>query len=213
MIDHAPLVLASGSPRRLALLEQIGIVPEHLFPAELDESPLPDEPPRVLAVRLAKRKAEVARERFLGEERKAPFVLAADTVVSVGRRVLPKAETEREARACLARLSGRSHRVNTAICLITPSGKIREKRVETRVKFKRLSKAEIDAYVASGEWKGKAGGYAIQGLAAVFVADLIGSHSSVIGLPLFETAALLAGEGYPLTRAWAEGTAMQTVDA
>lgn len=212
MTPHAPLVLASGSPRRLALLEQIGIVPEHLFPAELDESPEPGETPVALAVRLARRKAEVARERFRAEERTAAYVLGADTVVATGRRVLPKAETSEEAHACLTRLSGRTHRVVTAICLITPGGKVREKRVETRVKFKRLSRAEIAAYIASGEWKGKAGGYAIQGLAAAFVIEIIGSHYGVVGLPIYETATLLAGEGYPVVESWG-GDALGTEDA
>lgn len=203
--QRAPLVLASGSPRRLALLEQIGIVPEHLFPAELDETPDEGETPVALAVRLARRKAEVARERFHGEARVRPYVLGADTVVATGRRVLPKAETSEEARDCLERLSGRGHRVITAVCLIAPSGRVREKKVETRVRFKRLSRAEIEAYIASGEWKGKAGGYAIQGRAAAFVIDIVGSHYGVVGLPLYETALLLAGEGYPVTTGWAEG--------
>ncbi|WP_334176741.1 Maf family nucleotide pyrophosphatase [Pseudoxanthobacter sp.] len=205
MTTRPPLVLASGSPRRLALLEQIGIVPEHLFPAELDETPDDGETPVALAVRLARRKAEVARERYHAESRTRPYVLGADTVVATGRRVLPKAETTEEAHACLERLSGRTHRVVTAVCLIAPSGRVSERRTETRVKFKRLSRAETEAYVASGEWQGKAGGYAIQGRAAAFVIEIIGSHYGVVGLPLYETATLLAGAGYPVTATWAEG--------
>jgi septum formation protein len=203
MTDSPVLVLASGSPRRLALLEQIGVVPEHIFPAELDETPRGREGPRELAERLARAKAEVAATRFAAQEKGVPaLVLAADTVVAVGRRILPKAETHEEAERCLKLLSGRSHRVYTAIALAGPKGRLRERLVETRLKVKRLSREEVAAYLASGEWHGKAGGYAIQGLAAAFVVALTGSHSAVVGLPLYETAALLAGEGYPVSRAW-----------
>jgi septum formation protein len=205
MREPAVLVLASGSPRRLALLEQVGIVPDHLFPAEIDEAQQSRESPRQLAERLARGKAEVAAQRFSAQESKVPaFVLAADTVVSVGRRVLPKAETLDDAARCLSLLSGRSHTVTTAVALITPKGKLRERTVETRVRFKRLSSVETDAYVASGEWRGKAGGYAVQGLAAAFVASLAGSYSAVVGLPLHETVALLVGEGFPVTERWTE---------
>jgi septum formation protein len=139
------------------------------------------------------------------QESKVPaFVLAADTVVSVGRRVLPKAETLDDAARCLSLLSGRSHTVTTAVALLTPKGKLRERTVETRVRFKRLSSVETDAYVASGEWRGKAGGYAVQGLAAAFVASLAGSYSAVVGLPLHETVALLVGEGFPVMERWTE---------
>jgi septum formation protein len=203
MREPAVLVLASGSPRRLALLEQVGLVPDHLFPAEIDETPQSREVPRQLAERLARGKAEVAAQRFAAQEGRTPaFVLAADTVVSVGRRVLPKAETLDEAARCLSLLSGRSHTVTTAVALLTPKAKLRERTVETRVRFKRLSAAETDAYLASGEWRGKAGGYAVQGLAATFVASLAGSYSAVVGLPLHETVALLVGEGFPVLERW-----------
>lgn len=193
-MERAKLVLASASPRRLALLKQIGIVPDRVIETRVDETPQKGELPRALALRLARAKAEAA---FAAPEVQAlkPHlrVLAADTVVACGRRVLPKAETEAEARACLALLSGRRHRVLTALCLIDGEGRVRTRVVETRVKMKRLSGAEIAAYLASGEWRGKAGGYAIQGRAAAFVPWLNGSYSNVVGLPLAETAALLQG--------------------
>lgn len=178
------LVLASASPRRLALLAQIGITPDEVIAADIDETPLKDETPRNLAARLARQKAEavVAADAI---------VLAADTVVAVGRRVLPKAESEHDARMCLRLLSGRSHRVYTGVAVKLPGGGLRERLVETRVAFKVLSAAEIDAYIASREWDGKAGGYAAQGRAGRFITSIIGSYSSVIGLPLFETANLL----------------------
>jgi septum formation protein len=185
------LVLASASPRRLALLGQIGIAPDHVEPAALDETPRPKERPADLAARLAAAKAGLA-----AESRPDAFVLGADTVVAVGRRVLPKAESADEVRACLALLSGRSHRVLTGVCAIAPGGRRAERVVETRVHFKRLSTDEIRAYLASGEGLGKAGGYAIQGRAAAFVSLLQGSYSGVVGLPLHETANLLAGLGY-----------------
>jgi septum formation protein len=180
------LVLASASPRRLDLLRQIGIAPDEVIAAELDETPRKGESPRLLALRLAREKAEAVA---------APdaFVLAADTVVAVGRRVLPKAETEQDARACLALLSGRSHRVYTGVALKLPDGKIRDRLVETRVAFKLLSHAEVEAYVASGEWRGKAGGYAVQGRAGRFIVSIVGSYSAVVGLPLYETANLIEG--------------------
>lgn len=198
-----PLVLASGSPRRLALLQQIGIDPDELLPADIDETPIRGEKPRDLARRLAREKAQVAARVAASRPDKA-FVLAADTVVSVGRRVLPKAEIVSEAADCLRLLSGRSHRVHTGLVLVTPEGAMRERIVETRVRFKRLSRSEIDAYLTSGEWRGKAGGYAVQGLAGSFVAKLQGSYPSVVGLPLHETVALLEGEGYPVRARWAE---------
>ena len=181
-----PLVLASASPRRLALLAQIGIVPDAVTAAEIDETPLKGETPRLLALRLARAKAEAVNAD-------GALVLAADTVVAVGRRVLPKAETEAQARACLALLSGRGHRVYTGIALRTPNRVTRTRLVETRVTFKRLLPAEIESYIASDEWRGKAGGYAAQGLAGRFVISIIGSYSSVVGLPLYETACLLDG--------------------
>jgi septum formation protein len=188
--ENPKLVLASASPRRLALLDQIGIVPDLVRAADLDETPLKGELPRVHAVRLAREKAEA-----VAALEPAGFILAADTVVACGRRILPKAETEAEARQCLALLSGRAHRVYTAVALISPDGQLRERMSETRVSFKRLSTSELDAYIASGEWRGKAGGYAVQGHAAIFVRLLSGSYSGVVGLPLFEVAGLLAGVG------------------
>ena len=202
-MSQSVLVLASGSPRRMALLEQIGIVPDFVYPAEIDETPQGGETPRALAERLARTKAEVAAMRFGAQEPGTrAFVLAADTVVAVGRRILPKAETTEEAERCLGLLSGHSHRVYTAVAVRNPDGRLRERLVETRVKMKRLSRTETEAYLASGEWRGKAGGYAIQGLAAAFVTELIGSYSAVVGLPLAETAALLGGDGYPVTASW-----------
>jgi septum formation protein len=197
------LALASASPRRLALLQQIGVEPDGLLPADLDESPLRSESPRALAVRLANEKARAgAKSAAVQEDLHGAFVIAADTVVSVGRRILPKCELAEEAGACLRLLSGRNHRVFTAVTLITPKGAERRRLVDTRVRFKRLSAAEIEGYLASGEWRGKAGGYAIQGLAGAFVVKLVGSYSAVVGLPLYETAQLLAGEGYPVHLMW-----------
>jgi septum formation protein len=191
------LILASGSPRRIALLQQAGIEPDRIMPAEVDETPLRSEHPRSLAKRLARAKAETARA-YLAEEGDAgdSFILAADTVVAVGRRILPKTELTEEAENCLGLLSGRSHRVFTGVCLITPTGKTRQRISETRLRFKRLARETINAYLASGEWRGKAGGYAIQGLAGAFVVKLVGSYTGVVGLPLYEATALLAGEGY-----------------
>ena len=198
------LVLASASPRRLALLQQIGIEPDALIPADIDEAPKKGELPRTLAARLAQEKALAARKTVLNRgEIAGAFVLSADTVVSVGRRILPKCELAEEADACLRLLSGRAHRVTTGITLITPKGLLRHRLVETRVRFKRLSSDEIGAYLASGEWRGKAGGYAIQGLAGCFAVKLIGSYSAIVGLPLNETMALLTGEGYPAHFMWA----------
>ncbi len=185
-----PLVLASASPRRRDLLGQIGRAPAEILPADLDETPLPGETPRALAQRLARAKAEV-----VARSRPDALVLAADTVVACGRRLLPKAETEAEARACLALLSGRRHHVLGGLCLIAPGAKPRLRVSDSVLAFKRLTQAEIDAYVASGEWQGKAGGYAIQGRAAAFLRFLSGSYSNVVGLDLYETASLLAGAG------------------
>ena len=203
MATRPELILASASPRRLALLNQIGIEPEHLVPTHVDETPEKAELPRKLAARLADLKALTAQHKaraagFGGEA----LVLAADTVVAVGRRVLPKAETMEEAANCLSLLSGRSHRVFTAITVLTPGGAKRQRIVETRLRFKRLSVREMEAYLASAEWQGKAGGYAIQGIAGAFVIKLSGSYTGVVGLPLTETAALLAGEGYPVQFNW-----------
>jgi septum formation protein len=197
------LILASASPRRLELLQQVGLDPDALIPADLDETPRKGELPRVLAARLAEEKAEAAAKvAKTRPELAGAYLLAADTVVSVGRRILPKCEVVDEAAQCLRLLSGRAHRVHSGLTLITPKGAHRRRLVETRIRFKRLSRDEIDAYLAAGEWRGKAGGYAIQGLAGGFVAKLIGSYSSVVGLPLYETLSLLAGEGYPAHILW-----------
>jgi len=203
MIGRPKLVLASGSPRRLALLNQAGIEPDSLLPAEIDELPMKGELPRSLATRLARAKAEAALEAVrLDEELRGSFIVAADTVVAVGRRIMPKAEMLDEAAACLRLLSGRNHRVYSAVCLVTPKESFRQRLVETRVRLKRLSKEELEAYLASGEWRGKAGAYAIQGLAGAFIVKIVGSYSSVVGLPLQETIALLSGEGYPVYFGW-----------
>ena len=203
MSGRLKLVLASGSPRRLQLLAQIGIVPDRVLPVAIDETPKRKELPRNLARRLAREKAEAALATLRAEpDAAAGLVLAADTVVSLGRRILPKAELIEEAAACLRQLSGRSHRVYTALALATAKGHIRQRLIETRLRFKRLSREDIESYLASGEWHGKAGGYAIQGLAGAFVERLIGSYSNVVGLPLAETAALLGGEGHPVHRTW-----------
>jgi septum formation protein len=167
------LVLASASPRRLDLLAQVGLIPDQVVAAEIDEIPLPSETPRRMAVRLA-----------------------ADTVVAVGRRVLPKVETEAEGRACLELLSGRAHRVLTAVTVQAPGGKSASRLVESRLHFKRLTRLEIEAYLASGEGVGKAGGYGVQGRAGAFVMNLQGSYPAVVGLPLYETLSLLAGLGF-----------------
>jgi septum formation protein len=184
------LVLASASPRRLDLLARIGVVPDAIDPADLDETPLKDEAPRAHAVRLAREKALAVASKHPGA-----VVLAADTVVGAGRRILPKAEDELAARACLTLLSGRRHHVFTALAVVDATGKLRERLSDTRLSFALLTPAMIDAYVAGGEWRGTAGGYAIQGTAEVFVRDLAGSHSGVIGLPLFETRNLLRSAG------------------
>ena len=196
------LVLASGSPRRLELLNQAGIDPDRLLPADLDETPERNEHPRSLAKRLSSAKARVALRTLKGLDAGAAYVLAADTVVSVGREVMPKAELADDAIANLRTLSGRTHRVYTGVCLIGPNGALRQRLVETRVRFKRLSREDIDSYMASQEWRGKAGGYAIQGRAGSFVVRLVGSYTNVVGLPLYETLALLAGEGYDVHRRW-----------
>jgi septum formation protein len=185
------LVLASASPRRLDLLTRVGIVPDEVDPAELDESPLPGELPEQHARRLAAAKAEAVATRHADA-----FVVGADTVVACGRRILPKPEDEATARRCLEMLSGRRHRVFGGVTVIAPGGETRHRIVRTRVAFKRLEASEIAAYIASEEWRGKAGGYAIQGLAAAFVPSINGSYSNIVGLPIFETAQLLRGLGY-----------------
>jgi septum formation protein len=203
MIGRPKLVLASGSPRRLALLNQAGIEPDALRPTEVDEIPNKGELPRSLANRLARAKAEAALATVrLDEELRGSFILAADTVVAVGRRIMPKAEMLDEAAQCLRLLSGRNHRVYTGVCLVTPKETFRQRLIETRMRFKRLSGEELEAYLASGEWRGKAGGYAVQGLAGTFVVKIVGSYTNVVGLPLYETLSLLGGEGYPVHFGW-----------
>jgi septum formation protein len=203
MIGRPKLVLASGSPRRLNLINQVGIEPDALRPSDVDETPNKGELPRSYANRLAKTKAEaglaaVARD----DELAGAFVLAADTVVAVGRRILPKAELIDDAQQCLRLLSGRNHQVYTAVCLVAPNGAVRQRLVETRVRFKRLSNDDIEDYLATGEWQGKAGGYAVQGLAGAFIVKISGSYSNVVGLPLYETVSMLDGEGFPVHFGW-----------
>ena len=190
--SHTRLILASASPRRLDLLAQVGVTPDLVLPADIDETPAKGELPGPHAERLAVEKAQACANKL----EKPGFVLAADTVVAAGRRILPKAESETDARDCLQLLSGRRHRVYSGIALISPEGQLRSKLVCTRVAFKRLSETDIAIYLASGEWQGKAGGYAIQGLGARFVPWIEGSYSSVVGLPLFETGQLLEGAGF-----------------
>lgn len=192
-----PLVLASASPRRLELLLQVAVAPDIIDPAHIDETPYRGELPHRLATRLAEAKARAVARRHPGT-----WVLGADTVVACGRRILPKAESEAEATSCLRLLSGRRHRVTTGLCIHAPRDpdggrRIAARLVTTIVTFKRLDAVESAAYLASGEWRGKAGGYAIQGLAAAFVPDLNGSYSNVVGLPLHEAAMLLRGLGFP----------------
>jgi septum formation protein len=189
--DRAPLVLASASPRRLDLLAQAGVVPDQVDPGDLDETPRPGETPRLLASRLASEKARVGAARH-----PKAFVLGADTVVAVGLRILGKPADEGEARAMLALLSGRGHRVHTGVALVAPDGRAALRLAEARVKMKVLTPREIDALIAGGEWRGAAGGYRIQGLAGAFVTNLIGSHTAVVGLPLYETLNLLEGLGW-----------------
>ncbi|WP_119083810.1 Maf family protein [Altererythrobacter sp. B11] len=185
------LILASASPRRRELLARLGVEPARVNPADIDETPLKGELPRAYAQRMAREKAQAASDS-------AAHVLAGDTVVAVGRRILPKAEDEETARRCLKLLSGRRHRVLSSVALLAPDGTLRERLSETQVRFKRLSPEEISAYLAGGEWHGKAGGYAIQGSAEGLIAWIAGSHSGVVGLPLFETRALLRSAGFPL---------------
>ena len=187
------LVLASESPRRLALLAQAGITPDAVRAPAIDETPRKNEQPREHALRLALEKA-----RAVATHEPSALVLAADTVVACGRRILPKAESEADVRACLKLLSGRRHMVTTAVALAVPGGKVRTRIVSTRLSFRRLTESEIDAYARAGEGLGKAGGYAIQGRAEIFVRSLNGSYSNVVGLPLSETVALLGGCGFPM---------------
>ena len=185
------LILASASPRRVDLLRQIGIVPDSIIPADINEVPLKSELPRKLVRRLAHSKASL-----IARSHPEVFILAADTVVACGRRIIPKAVTQEEASAFLKLLSGRRHRVISGLAIVSPDGKVHQRIVETAVTFKRLSSKELDTYLASSEWRDKAGAYAIQGLAAKFVSALNGSYSNVVGLPLFETSQLLSGLGF-----------------
>ncbi|WP_292964696.1 Maf family nucleotide pyrophosphatase [Novosphingobium sp. UBA1939] len=188
-----PLVLASASPRRLELLARLGVTPDRVLATDIDETPGKGELPRPHAVRLAAEKARAAAALAPGA-----LVLAGDTVVGAGRRILPKAEDEATARACLALLSGRRHRVFSAVAAVTADGTLHETLSETIVRFKRFTQEETDGYIASGEWRGKAGGYAIQGSAEGLCLWLSGSHSGVMGLPLYETRLLLRRAGFPL---------------
>jgi len=187
------LILASQSPRRLSLLAQIGITPDTVRPADINEDPIEGEVPRGHALRLAQEKAA----KVAGDN-PDKIILAADTVVGVGRRILPKAESQEEARYCLELMSGRGHRVFTGVAVIKADGDMISRVVETRLTMKRLSAVELQDYLKSGEWQGKAGGYGIQGRAEGFITKLIGSYSNVVGLPLFETRNLLQGAGYPV---------------
>ena len=187
------LVLASASPRRLALLAQAGIVPDAVLSTDIDETPKKDELPRIHALRLAAEKARAAASRWSSGD---AYILSADTVVGCGRRILPKPETADGVRSCLALLSGRRHQVITAVTLIAPGGRAVTKAALTRVSFRRLSAVEIESYVTGGEGLGKAGGYAIQGRAEIFVKEIAGAYSNVVGLPLALTVGLLEGMGW-----------------
>jgi len=187
------LILASASPRRLDLLKQIGITPDQIIPADVDETPLDGEKSTALAERLAQLKAEK-----IASDHPQSFILASDTVVACGNRILGKAKDKAEARKFLTLLSGRRHHVYTGVCLITPDGQISTKTVNTVVKFKNLDQSELDYYLSHDEWMGKAGGYAIQGIAARYIRAINGSYSNVVGLPLCEVTNMLKGRGYPL---------------
>lgn len=210
MTNLAPqrIILASASPRRFQLLEQIGITPDDVIATSIDETPGLRERPRLYVERMAREKAAAARHAVAHESSRADgVIIAADTVVSLGSRILPKTEIVEDAAACLRMLSGRAHRVYTSVVVQLPSGRQGQRLVEARVRFKRISAEEIDAYLASGEWRGKAGGYAIQGIAGGFVTKLVGSYSAVVGLPLYETGALLNGLGVPVHLRWLGGQA------
>ena len=188
--DRPIFILASASPRRLALLNQIGFAPDRVVPAEIDETPMAAERPEAVALRLSREKA-----RSVAARHQKSVILAADTVVACGRRILPKPQTESEAKNCLSLLSGRRHRVFGGVTVIGPDGTERSRTVRSVVSFKRLGRDEVSGYLASEEWRDKAGGYAIQGRAARFVRFMSGSYSNIVGLPLFESANLLAAAG------------------
>lgn len=195
----------------MTLLAQVGIEPDSVRPSSIDETPKRGEMPRSLVTRLARAKAEETRDQIANDTDIADaYVLAADTVVAVGRRILGKPEFIEEAVASLQLLSGRNHRVLTSVCLITPEDRVRIKVVDTRVRFRRLSKEDIEAYVASREWRGKAGGYAIQGIASCFVQKLLGSYTNVVGLPLTEVVNMLIGEGFPVHFNWLRASELET---
>ena len=189
------LVLASASPRRLDLLRQINIIPDQILPAGSDETPYHHERPNDYALRMACEKALLVAKRFKGE-RASAFILAGDTVVAAGRRILPKTETEQQARGCLSILSGRRHRVYGGVALHLPSGQLCQRIVKSHVSFRRLSARDIDQYIDSGDWQGKAGGYAIQGPAARFIRDISGSYSNIVGLSLYDVSAMLEAAGW-----------------
>lgn len=202
-IERPRLVLASASPRRLTLLAQVGVTPDALRPASLDESAKRGEMPRLLVSRLSRSKAEASRDQIANDQNLAnSYVIAADTVVAVGKKILVKPAHVEEAMASLQLLSGRTHSVLTSVCLITPDDKVRTKIVDTRVRFRHLTRPEIELYIASREWRGKAGGYAIQGLAGCFVQRIIGSYTNVVGLPLTEVVGMLSAEGFPIQFNW-----------
>lgn len=197
------ILLASASPRRYQLLQQIGITPDDVLATSIDETPRLRERPRVYVERMAREKADAAyRATRHDPPRAQALIVSADTVVALGSRILPKTELAEEAARCLRQLSGRGHRVYTSVVVMQPNGRQSQRLAEARVHFKRLSFDEIDAYLASGDWRGKAGGYAIQGIAGAFVTKLIGSYSAVVGLPLYETASLIAGVGVPVHPRW-----------
>ncbi len=185
------LILASASPRRVQLLEQVGIKPDQIIPADIDETPQKNEPPRDLAQRLA-----IGKAQAIAEQHKDAYILAADTVVGCGSMILDKAEDEAYARMCLNKLSGRRHHVYGGIALITPDGKLIKRLVDTVVQFKSLTPSEIETYIKSGEWDGKAGGYAIQGMAERYIKFIRGSYSNVVGLSLYDTMQILTGVGF-----------------
>jgi septum formation protein len=187
------------------LLEKSGLKPDLMFPSDVDETPLKRESPRRISIRLAEDKAKTAASaplvRELGNN---TYILAADTVVGLGRRILPKAESRDDAYHCMTLLSGRAHWVYSSVCLVDPKGGLRTRCSETKVRFKRFSKGDIETYLLSEEWRGKAGGYAIQGRAEGFVRYVSGSYSGVVGLPMWETLALLEGAGFPIHSIWSE---------
>lgn len=202
-VERPRLVLASASPRRMQLLAQVGVTPDALRPSSIDESAKRGEMPRVLVTRLARAKAEASRDQIANDRDLADsFVLAADTVVAVGKKILMKPAHVEEALASLQLLSGRTHTVLTSVCLITPDDKVRMKIVDTRVRFRHLTRAEIESYIASREWRDKAGGYAIQGLAGCFVQRIVGSYTNVVGLPVTEVVGMLTAEGFPIQYNW-----------